>query len=567
MKKYLLIITLFVLASLSLTAQAAGDITVDAKVAGTQITVSGMANPNEAVSVFVSKTERATVYKDIVYATEVMSNQDGRFSAVFNMPDKFDVNYNSDGTYTAYAGSATLGRAKDVYEYVSIATQNNLRIALNGKETYLLIKDLLLAPANKVALTSMGIEIDDYINNAVVQDNIAEILFSGKPYSTNEELKAKYDNAFVTALVNTATDTDALAQTLIDGAYVNFVVDGVDISVKPEILAPVMNYLIANKPFTDTEDVEQAIYDGYVVYKLDTSNKQTLTGVVKNFASHLGLVGNTYFNTYSNNTTMQIVVNEKTLLKFAASGITSHTAFAEEFKRQLSAYKPPAPPSGNEGVNSGVAVKPGATGVLGGGNNSGNIVGGGTTAPEQKTEVFSDMADFAWAKEAVEYLYDKGIVSGTSEDEFSPEDYITREQFIKMIVGLGNFAEKAELPFEDVDEKQWYYDFVSRAYASGIISGVSETAFGTGSHITREDTTVIIDRCIGLLGLNVNNVRDYSLFADESIISGYAKESVISLYKQGIISGMGDGSFGPKDKLTRAQAAKMIHELCKLKEK
>ncbi|UKI35896.1 MAG: S-layer homology domain-containing protein [Clostridiales bacterium] len=55
-----------------------------------------------------------------------------------------------------------------------------------------------------------------------------------------------------------------------------------------------------------------------------------------------------------------------------------------------------------------------------------------TVVPDtEKKADFADLTGFDWAKDAVDYLYQKGIVSGRNEKEFAPSDFVTREEFVK----------------------------------------------------------------------------------------------------------------------------------------
>ncbi|RHP02215.1 S-layer homology domain-containing protein [Firmicutes bacterium AF36-3BH] len=177
------------------------------------------------------------------------------------------------------------------------------------------------------------------------------------------------------------------------------------------------------------------------------------------------------------------------------------------------------------------------------------------------------MENFEWAKEAVEYLYKEGIVHGTGDSKFSPQDNVTREQFTKMIVEFSGLKGDTDFAFDDVLPDTWYYDYIKTAYSTGIISGISDNLFGTGNSMTREDAVVVIARCMNIIGIDANDEREYSVFFDENEIADYAKNSVELLYKKGIINGMDEGIFAPKAMVTRAQAAKMIYELCKVRRK
>lgn len=176
---------------------------------------------------------------------------------------------------------------------------------------------------------------------------------------------------------------------------------------------------------------------------------------------------------------------------------------------------------------------------------------------------YTDMSDAMWAKDAVDYLSQKGIVNGRNAEIFDPHASVTREEFVKMAVAaLGLGGGENSLPFDDVSESDWFYPYLAKAYEAGLIKGTSASLFGKGSPISREDVAVIMCRMAdGLLPSSAD-----SDFTDSDSIADYAKDSVAKLAKSGIISGMGDGSFAPKAVCTRAQAAVMIYKILNLKE-
>lgn len=177
-----------------------------------------------------------------------------------------------------------------------------------------------------------------------------------------------------------------------------------------------------------------------------------------------------------------------------------------------------------------------------------------------KKDVFTDMADAKWAETAVNYLYEKGIVSGKTKSEFYPNDNITRAEFVKLLVmASGETLDANTKVFGDVNVSDWYYAYVNKAYAMGLVKGDEKGNFNPNAQITREDMATMIYRLIG----NGETKGDVNVFTDAVNISDYAKNAVSYLYASNIINGMGDGSFSPKSMATRAQAAQIIYNIVK----
>lgn len=180
---------------------------------------------------------------------------------------------------------------------------------------------------------------------------------------------------------------------------------------------------------------------------------------------------------------------------------------------------------------------------------------------EGQTEIFSDLGNHSWAKESVYELYLKGIINGKAEGVFAPNDSVTRAEAVKMIVlTLSELDSSASCSFSDVSEGSWMYPYVATAFEKGLVNGYSDGSYGVNDAVTREDFAAIIMRALLKAGVEIENIPEI-LFADDSDISGYAKEAVYKLKSAGIINGTGDNLFMPKAHTTRAEAAKILAAL------
>lgn len=183
-----------------------------------------------------------------------------------------------------------------------------------------------------------------------------------------------------------------------------------------------------------------------------------------------------------------------------------------------------------------------------------------TYTPSVKKE-FSDIQNHEWAKEAINALREKGIISGKSEEIFAPDDNVLREEFVKMIVIAANLsAGERSMSFSDVSSDAWFNEYIVKAYSTGIVNGIDENTFGVGMNVTRQDMCVIIANVLKAKGVAVDESTELS-FADGSSIADYAKSSVAMLTKLGLINGYEDGTFRPEGFATRAETAKIIYAL------
>lgn len=191
----------------------------------------------------------------------------------------------------------------------------------------------------------------------------------------------------------------------------------------------------------------------------------------------------------------------------------------------------------------------------------GNTVGTSASGNVQEKSVFTDVSSNHWAYAAISGLNALGVVNGRGDGSFGPNDAVTREEFVKMLLAsVGIEPEGADNRFSDVDENEWYAPYVNTAAQMGIVSGIDNDTFGVGKKITRQDMSTFIARYLRQAGYDIDS-SVLQAFTDENNITDYAKDSVYALKNLGLINGMGNGSFMPKENATRAQSAVILYSL------
>ena len=183
-------------------------------------------------------------------------------------------------------------------------------------------------------------------------------------------------------------------------------------------------------------------------------------------------------------------------------------------------------------------------------------------APVEKVETtqvgFNDLATVSWAREAIESLAKRKIVSGYADGGFKPNKSITREEFVKLLVDFFGFTDSsAKSSFTDVKDGAWYYSFVASAEKNALVNGIGNGMFGVGRVVTRQDMAVMLYNAAKKAGIELSGDKEVS-FSDSDKIASYANEAVYALAGCGIVNGM-DGRFEPTQECTRAQAAVMLY--------
>jgi len=178
--------------------------------------------------------------------------------------------------------------------------------------------------------------------------------------------------------------------------------------------------------------------------------------------------------------------------------------------------------------------------------------------PDYEPHVFNDLHGAAWAIDYITDLYETGIVNGVGDGMFAPNAQVTREQFLRMTVLAFDFdLVDEETGFSDVDNNAWYAPYVQAAVYAGIITGISETEFGVGLNISRQDLIVIIYRALLADGMEFDEAEELT-FYDSYMIADYAVEALSVMFEIGIINGVGYNQLAPTANATRAQAARII---------
>lgn len=294
------------------------------------------------------------------------------------------------------------------------------------------------------------------------------------------------------------------------------------------------------KTFSSIDEFENALAEAIVLEVVKAPNGyENVRKIINDFKSEIGIASP--------------VSTAAVYQSLAEKNYNSFAALKTAYESAISNNEPPK--GGNSSPGSGNTTK-GSSGV--------GIPSQPTTdlTPIEK-EYFEDMKGAEWAKPAVNYLAEKKIVSGKSEKEFCPSDYVNREEFVTMIIKAFDFKIYADVSqFTDVNKEDWYYNYVLTAYQNEIVSGISDDRFGAGEKITRQDMAAILFRVLNVKQIKLPEINAAAGFSDETEIADYAKEAVNVLQVRGIINGI-DNRFEPKSLATRAQAAQMIYQIIK----
>ena len=172
---------------------------------------------------------------------------------------------------------------------------------------------------------------------------------------------------------------------------------------------------------------------------------------------------------------------------------------------------------------------------------------------------FSDVSDAEWYYEYVKYAYANKLMQGTSDAEFSPEEILTRSMFVTILYRLENQPSVTKnAVFTDVSDGEWYTSAVDWAVANGIVFGLSDTEFGTDEPLLREQLAAMIMRYAKYKGYDVSSGDDILSYDDYADISEYAVPAIRFAVGSKILSGKTDKTINPSDTATRAEIAAVM---------
>ena len=160
-----------------------------------------------------------------------------------------------------------------------------------------------------------------------------------------------------------------------------------------------------------------------------------------------------------------------------------------------------------------------------------------------------------WMEPYLEKLVSWGVMRGDSSGNLHPDRTLTRGEFVVMVNrAFGYDDTSAAIPFKDVKASDWYYDDINIGYTTGYFNGTSKTTAARKNSVTREQAAVLLAR-----NLVLDDEPGASLdFTDSNNLSNYSRGLIRSAITEGIVSGYGDGSFKPKQSITRGQMAVLL---------
>ena len=173
---------------------------------------------------------------------------------------------------------------------------------------------------------------------------------------------------------------------------------------------------------------------------------------------------------------------------------------------------------------------------------------------------FTDVSEKDWFYGDVMFVYENGLMLGTSKTLFSPHGTATRGMMATILWRMeGSPAPKGKNSFTDVEAGKWYADAITWTAENGIFAGYGKDKFGPDDPITREQLAAIFYRYADYKGYDLTVKGNLDKFKDADKITDYAETAMQWAVGSGLVKGKSGNLLDPQGTATRAEIAAMLH--------
>ncbi len=180
--------------------------------------------------------------------------------------------------------------------------------------------------------------------------------------------------------------------------------------------------------------------------------------------------------------------------------------------------------------------------------------------PNTGANPFTDVSEKDWFYGDVMFVYENGLMLGTSKTLFSPHGTATRGMMATILWRMeGSPVPKGKNSFTDVEAGKWYADAITWTAENSIFAGYGKDKFGPDDPITREQLAAIFYRYADYKGYDLTVKGNLDKFRDADKITDYAKTAMQWAVGSGLVKGKSGNLLDPQGTATRAEIAAMLH--------
>ncbi|MBR5515607.1 MAG: S-layer homology domain-containing protein [Clostridia bacterium] len=178
---------------------------------------------------------------------------------------------------------------------------------------------------------------------------------------------------------------------------------------------------------------------------------------------------------------------------------------------------------------------------------------------------FDDVMLGQWYSESIRYCELNQFMKGVDERLFNAAGTLTREQVVQILYNISHEEpeEFTNTRFTDVESGAWYESAVTWAAENGVTKGISETEFGIGKTISRQEVVTLLYNYTKFLDIYVDNEGDYTTFDDADEVAEWAADAMNWAIDLKVITGTSETTLSPTNTTTRREAAALIERYVK----
>ncbi len=171
---------------------------------------------------------------------------------------------------------------------------------------------------------------------------------------------------------------------------------------------------------------------------------------------------------------------------------------------------------------------------------------------------FSDVNANDWYYQAVMDIYDQGLMLGIAEQEFGPQQSMTRAMLVTVLHRLEGepIPEQNSEQFTDINPDSWYMPAVSWANNHNIVDGVGDGLFAPHNPLSREQLAIILLRYAGYCGKDTAfDLNDLYQFKDADQVADWSQNALAWAVTNEILLTDAQNKLNPKSMASRAEIA------------
>lgn len=425
-------------------------------------------------------------------------------------------------------------------------------------------KSRILSTVNDTGMTTSVLdemlEIADYTCSDTKKSRIVTVVNSEKPvggFDTYEDVEKAIEVGKFICDVEKIDLLEVMPKDTFKSYLETLSVDEAKVNKYLSVYPTILNSVTGVSNVNTLDAMISKFDDIYLVCKVNISNRDNMDENLKEVKDELfdtTELKNIYIKYQGLEDEVQVQVNAKLCDGIPYGDLNT---FCTNFKTVMQPYMSQGSGSGSgsgsgfgSGSGSGVSVSVGGKPVV-------------EKSPDDtisQKNIFRDIDGVEWATEAIEVFTKRGIVSGFGDGTFRPNNEVTREEFVKLLVRTFELNEtEEEKEFTDVNDGDWFEKEVKTATSCGVINGLPDGSFGVGRSLIRQDAAVMIYRAMSHKGIEV--VGDETDFSDVAEISDYAREAINALFSKQIINGKDNNKFEPHSCITRAETVVLLYRI------